>query len=150
MKKLFGFTAVLAFSLLLSTSTFAQLRKIPAEVTDAFSTKYPDAKEVEWKDRLTNFTAGFSSDGKSYLASFNKKGEWQSTEQEVEESELPDVIKDSFSKTKYSDWEISKVIKIELPGDEEQYKLEIASGDIKKRNLYFNIKGRLLKDKLTI
>jgi hypothetical protein len=150
MKKLFGFTAVLAFSLLLSTSTFAQLRKIPAEVTDAFSTKYPDAKEVEWKDRLTNFTAGFSSAGKSYLASFNKKGEWQSTEQEVEQSELPDVIKDSFSKTKYADWEISKVIKIELPGDEEQYKLEIASGDIKKRNLYFNTKGRLLKDKLTI
>jgi hypothetical protein len=150
MKKLFGFTAVLAFSLLLSTSTFAQLRKIPAEVTDAFITKYPDAKEVEWKDRLTNFTAGFSSAGKSYLASFNKKGEWQSTEQEVEQSELPDVIKDSFSKTKYADWEISKVIKIELPGDEEQYKLEIASGDIKKRNLYFNTKGRLLKDKLTI
>jgi len=150
MKKIFGLTTLLAFLLVFADHASAQLRKIPAAVTDAFSAKYPDAKEVEWKDKLTNFTAGFNSDNKALLASFNSKGEWQSTEQEVEESELPSAIRDGFGKSKYADWNIAKVVKIELPKDEVQYRLEIASGDIKKRNLYFNTEGRLLKDKLTI
>jgi hypothetical protein len=150
MKKVFGFTALFAFLLVFSNNISAQIRKIPAEVTDAFSEKYPNAKEVEWKDKLTAFSAGFNNDDNHYLASFSNKGEWQSTEQDVEESELPEVIKDSYSKTKYADWKISKVTKIELPADEVQYRVEIASGDIKKRNLYFNTQGRLLKDKLTL
>lgn len=149
MKKIFGLATLLAF-LLVTGSLTAQLRKIPAAVTDAFSTKYPGAKEVEWKDKLTNFTAGFSLDSKEMLASFSNKGEWQSTEQDVEQSDLPAAIKDGFSKSKYTDWNIAKVVKIELPNNEVQYRLEIASGDIKKRNLYFNTDGRLLKDKLTI
>ena len=150
MKKIFGFTAIVALLLIFSNNTFAQLRKIPSEVTDAFSEKYPGAKEVEWKDKLSAFSAGFNLEDKHYLASFSNKGEWQSTEQDVEESELPDVIKDSFSKTKYADWKINKVTRIELPENEVQHRVEIGSGDIKKRNLYFNAQGRLLKDKLTI
>ncbi|MBA4167606.1 MAG: PepSY-like domain-containing protein [Chitinophagaceae bacterium] len=150
MKKIFGFTAVFAFLLIFSNNTFAQFRKIPSEVTDAFSQKYPGAKEVEWKDKLSAFSAGFNLDDKHYLASFSNKGEWQNTEQDVEESELPAVIKDSYSKTKYADWQINKVTKIELTGNVVQYRIEIGSGDIKKRNLYFNTEGRLLKDKLTI
>lgn len=150
MKKIFGFTAILTFLLIYGHATFAQLRKIPSEVTDAFSAKYPNAKAVEWKDKLTNFTASFDAEGAHYLSSFSNKGEWQSTEQDVEESTLPAVIKDSYSKTKYADWKISKVTKIELPQGGVQYRVEIASGDIKKRNLYFNPQGRLLKDKLTI
>ena len=35
----------------------AQIRKIPAEVTDSFTDKYPEAKAVEWKDKLTGFSA---------------------------------------------------------------------------------------------
>jgi hypothetical protein len=42
------------------------------------------------------------------------------------------------------------VTKIELPGDEFHYKIEVSKGDIKKRNLYFSSEGRLLKDKLTL
>ena len=30
--------------------THAQIRKIPAEVTEAFKEKYPNTKNVEWKD----------------------------------------------------------------------------------------------------
>src|SRR4051812_16148503 len=99
MKRIIGFVLV-AILVTAGLQGFSQLRKIPAEVTDAFSSKYPNAKEVEWKDKLTAFTAGFSTDSKNYLASFSNKGEWQSTEQEVEESELPNDIKDSYSKTK--------------------------------------------------
>jgi hypothetical protein len=150
MKKLFGFTAALALLLAFGNNTFAQLRKIPSEVTDAFSEKYPQAKGVEWKDKLSAFSAGFNLDDKHYLASFSNKGEWQNTEQDIEESELPAVIKDSYGKTKYADWKINKVTKIELPDNVLQYRVEIGSGDIKKRRLLFNTDGRLLKDGLTI
>ncbi len=150
MKQLFGFTALSLFLLTIHINTFAQLRKIPAEVTDTFSDKYPGAKEVEWKDKLTSFAASFTMDDIAYLAYFNTRGVWQSTEQEVTESDLPDVVKDSYSKSKYADWTIENVHKIQLPDEEVRYRVEVASGDIKKRNLYFNSKGRLLKDNLTL
>jgi hypothetical protein len=149
MKRIFyliGFSALL-FSYTHST---AQIRKIPSEVTGAFSEKYPDASDVEWRDKLSGFTASFSKDSISYLASFNNKGEWESTEQSIEEADLPENVKDGLSKSRYADWNLGQVSRIELPDNELQYKVEVTKGDIKKRNLYFNEKGRLLKDRVTL
>jgi hypothetical protein len=145
---LFAITLVLSF--FISTSSFAQLRKIPAEVTTSFTEKFPAATEVEWRDKLSGFTASFSVDSISYIASFNNKGEWESTEQSIEADALPDVVRDGFDKSKYADWNIEDVSQIELPDNEIQFKIVIAKGDIKKRNLYLNSEGRLLKDKLTL
>ena len=144
------FIAVLFASLFLSTTSFAQLRKIPAEVTSSFEEKFPNADNVEWRDKLSGFTASFQLDSSSFIASFNNNGEWESTEEAIEQEQLPDVVQDGFEKSKYTDWDITHVSRIELPGDEIQYKLNVAKGDIKKRNLYFNSEGRLLKDKLTL
>lgn len=131
-------------------SSQAQIRKIPAEVTDSFSEKYPDATGVEWKDRLTGFSASFTLDNINYLASFSNKGEWENTEHEIEQENLPAAVKDGLEKSKYADWEVIKTDLIELPNDEIQYRITVGKGDIKKRNLTFNSKGRLLKDKLTL
>ena len=50
MRKVFFLSlALISFSF----ASFAQLRKIPAEVTDAFSKKYPRAEDVEYNDVLT-------------------------------------------------------------------------------------------------
>ncbi len=38
-------------------SAQAQFRKVPSDVTNAFKAKFPDAKDLEWKDRLTYFRA---------------------------------------------------------------------------------------------
>jgi uncharacterized protein YxeA len=150
MKKTLALILAIAFISTFATSAFAQFRKIPAEVTDALSQKFHGATKVEWKDRLTGYTATFQLDNKTYVADFSNKAQWESTEEEIDEASLPAEVKDSFSKSKYSDWTISKVEKIDLPRNEVQYRIQISSGDIKKRNLYFNSKGRLLKDNLTI
>ena len=142
--------ALLSTFLLACAVSFGQLRKIPAEVTDAFTEKFPNATGVEWRDKLSGFTANFSVDSISYLASFNNKGEWESTEQEITEEELPSTVTDGFQKSKYADWNVSETTRIELPDDEIQYKVSVEKGDIKKRNLYFSETGRLLKDKLTL
>jgi hypothetical protein len=150
MKKIIYAAGICLVLALFGTSASAQIRKIPAEVTNAFTSKYPEATSVEWRDKLTGFTASFSLDSTNYMASFNNKGEWEYTEESIDQEELPDVVKDGFDKSRYHDWNIGLVNKIELPENEVQYKIEVAKGDIKKRNLYFNSDGRMLKDKLTL
>ena len=131
-------------------NTNAQIRKIPAEVTNAFAEKYGDAKNVEWKDNLSVFVAGFEQDGERYEAKFNKKGKWQSTEKPIAINDLPGVVNDGFEKSKYAEWEVRSVYEIELPADVKQYRLRVAKSDIQQKNLLFNEEGKLLKDNLTL
>ncbi|MBW7890983.1 MAG: PepSY-like domain-containing protein [Chitinophagaceae bacterium] len=148
MKKILVMMIVVSIGFVFSST--AQIRKIPAEVTNAFSEKYPDAKDVEWKDNLSSFIVSFEKEGENLEARFNKKGEWQSTEKLIEVDDLPEKVEDGFEKSKYSDWEVKSVYKIELPKDELQYRLRVAKSDIQQRNLLFNEKGKLLKDKITL
>jgi hypothetical protein len=131
-------------------SADAQIRKIPAAVTDAFKEKYPAASGVEWRDKLSVFTAVFTEDGINHEARFNSKGQWLNTENLVDEDVLPAPVKDGFEKSKYADWNIEKVHRIELPGDEIQYRLLVGKTDLQKKNLVYNEKGRLIKDKITL
>jgi hypothetical protein len=150
MKKLIYVCSLVSVFTILSTSSFAQIRKIPAEVTNAFNEKYPEATNVEWRDKLSGYTASFRLDSVDYIASFNNRGTWESTEEAIDEDDLPDIVKDGFDKSRYSDWNVGHVSKFEMPDNEVQYKIEVSKGDIKKRNLYFTSQGRLLKDKLTL
>lgn len=131
-------------------SLHAQLRKVPGAVTDALKEKYPAAEKVEWKDKITVFQANFEMDGTSYAARFNSKGEWQSTEKTISETDLPASVKDGFEKSKYSDWEIKSVSLISLPEDKTQYHLFVAKSDLQKKNLLFNPEGKLLRDSITL
>jgi len=149
MKKIL--TAIVIASALFFTvsDAGAQIRKIPAEVTDNFKAKFPDASSVEWKDKLTGFTASFKDGDTSYSASFDNSGNWQNTEHDIEQSALPDAVQDGFEKSRFADWDVKNIVFIDTP-DGINYRIEVGKGDIKKRNLYFNEKGRLLKDKLTL
>jgi hypothetical protein len=150
MKKIFSFFLALSLGILAANTSFAQIRKIPAEVTSSFTAKYPQATEVEWRDKLTSFAASFNIDGTDYVATFSNKGEWENTEQGFDQKELPKPVQDGFEKSKYADWEVNQVTKIEMPNDVLQYKIEVGKGDINKKNLYFNSNGRMLKDKRTL
>ncbi len=127
----------------------AQIRKIPAEVTDNFTARFPDASAVEWKDRLTSFAASFKDGDTSYIASFDNNGNWQATEHNIDQSALPQEVQDGFEKSRFAEWDVKNIVYIDTP-DGVNYRIEVGKGDIKRRNLYFNTKGRLLKDKLTL
>ena len=150
MKKIFPSILIIFVFSLVSFSADAQIRKIPASVTDSFREKYPNATGVEWRDKLSSFTAVFTVDGVNYEAKYSGKGEWQSTENELEPEALPDVVNQGFEKSKYTDWNIEKVHRIQLPGDVIQYRIQIGKGDVQKKNLLFNDKGRLLRDRITL
>src|ERR1700716_2904689 len=101
MQKMIMKKILLMFLLALSLGSFAQMRKIPAAVTEAFKEKYPHADQVEWRDKLTSFAATFLDDGIKYEARFNKKGTWQQTESPTNDSALPPAVKSGLEKSKY-------------------------------------------------
>lgn len=141
---------LLVLSLALTNNLLAQVRSVPATITEAFKNKYPGASNVEWKDKLSGFVAVFDLDGGHYEARFNNKAAWQYTEQTIDENALPAAVKDGYNKSKWADWEIDSVTKIELPGDKFQYRLLVVKSDLQKKNLVFNSEGRLLKDNITL
>jgi len=151
MKKLMHYCLAVCFVFAICNTAAAQVRKLPAAVTEAFSTKYPMAHNVEWRDRLSGFTASFDLDNVHYEAKFNNKGIWQSTENKIEEADLPQVVKDGFQKSKYAaEWTIDEIYKIQIPGEKIQYRVQIKKNDIQKKNLLFSSEGRLISDKITL
>ena len=151
MKVIFRLIPALLLVMAMNSTADAQIRKIPAEVTDAFKEKYPEATNVEWKDKLTSFVAVFKQDGVQYEARFTKKGSWKDTENAIETEELPEEVNEGYNKSKYADeWKIESAYKIVLPNDQVQYRVLARKSDLQKKNILFSSEGRLLKDNMTL
>lgn len=151
MKKIMHYCLALVVVFSIYNTVNAQVRKVPAEVTETFRKKYPMAMNIEWRDRLTGFTAAFDVDSIHYEAKFTNKGLWQGTENEITESELPAAVKDGFDKSKYAaEWTIKEIYKIALHEEKIQYRLHIQKNDILKKHLLFNSEGRMIKDNITL
>lgn len=149
MKKSITF-ATFIFLLLSVSVSYAQIRKIPAEVTQSLKDKHPMATEIEWKDKIRGFTATYLLNEEKHVSHFTNEGIWESTETDIEESELPEVVRDSYSKSKYAEWETGGVQKIELPEGKLQYRILAIKSEFRRKNLYYSPEGRLLKDKVTL
>jgi len=132
------------------TIAHAQIRKVPAEVTEAFKAKYPDTKNVEWKDKLTGFQASYEMKGVQYQSKFSNKGEWLQTEKSISEEALPAPVKDGYGKSKYTDWQLKEVSQIESKDNSIQYRLFVRKSGVEKKYLYFNPEGKLVRDEITI
>lgn len=150
MKPLVAVLSLFTILVLSSATVSAQIRKIPSTVTESFKEKYPSASKVEWRDKVSAFAAVFEDDGTKYEARFNSKGGWIETESQVSEDAIPDAVKEGIEKSKYAEWTIGDAHKIELPGDEIQYRVQVVKTDVQKKNLVFSEKGRLLKDRVTL
>jgi hypothetical protein len=142
--------AVMFMGAVVFNSGSAQLRKVPAEVTEAFRAKYPDTKNVEWKDRLSVFQVSYEMEDTRYTSKFSSKGEWLQTEKEIDEAALPEDVKEGFGKSKFTEWELKTVARIESKDNSIQYRLLVRKSGVEKKYLYFNAAGRLVKDAITI
>jgi len=142
--------ALVMFSLSALNYTQAQIRKVPAEVTEAFKAKFPDTKNVEWKDKITSFQASYEMNGDKYESRFNSRGVWLQTEKDITEDALPASVKDGYSKSKFTDWELKTVTWLESKDAGIQYRLFVRKSGVEKKYLYFNKDGKLVKDSITI
>lgn len=144
------------FYLLLSLMVFAtstvdaQFRKIPADVTDAFKARYPHAERVSWKDQLNSFEAQFTLNDHEMSAHFNSEGEWLKSERKLKFEDLPQAIRDGFSKSKYTDWEKVSVYEIARNLESLQYRILVKKSGVQKKYLFFDINGRLNKESYTL
>lgn len=141
---------LLALGILFSLTSFAQIREIPKEVDEAFSRQYPKAERAEFNDNLINVKVSFELEGDKYMATYSNKGLWKETEKEWQYDKLPQAVKDGFEKSKYADWQVKEAVIIYRAGGTERYRLRVEKGDIKRKNLFFNDKGRLMEEALTI
>ncbi len=152
MKKL---VFALLFLFIFAGATKAQLRKVPSDVTNAFKVKYPNATDVEWKDKLTGFDAQFKDNDRNMTVTFNNKGEWQKIEKALTFDETPAAVKDGLSKSKYAnrdEWKPGDVVTLITKNDSStQYRVYVDKvGGIQKKYLFFNPSGRLEKETLTL
>jgi hypothetical protein len=144
--------AVLIFIVLVfGASSFAQIRKTPAAVSQAFEKQYPNASKVQYEDNLINVQVHFVSDSGKMTAKYNGDGEWKETEREYTYDDLPADVKTGFDKSKYAtEWKVKETAIIYLPNSEIRYRVKVEKNDLQKKYLFFDKNGRLIKDSLTI
>lgn len=149
MKKTF---IIISCFLVMVITTHSQIRKMPAEVTNAFTASYPTAKNVTWRDKLSNFEAQFDLSGVHTVAKYSTKGEWMNTEQDLTLVTVNANVKDGFNKSKYKDWSVKEIKSIQAKDKETVYRVTVVkdSGDVLKRYLFFNPNGQLKRDALTM
>lgn len=148
MKKILSLFVLILMSV---SVTSAQLRKIPSEVTNAFKAKYPDASDVSWKDNITVFQASFINDGKEMKADFSSINGWQETAVRKPFEELPEDVLDGFEKSKYNEWIHGEYFFEILKNDQSvQYRLYVEKNAIQKKFLFFNNKGQLERESVTM
>jgi hypothetical protein len=147
MRKVF----VLFLALIFGLSSFSQVRKIPAAVTDAFSKQYPNASNVKYEDYIISVNVRFDADSAKMVAKYNGDGEWKETERDWSYDSLSADVKDGFQKSKYSiDWKVKETDIIYMPHNEVRYRVKVEKNDLQKKYLFFDGTGRLVREALTI
>jgi hypothetical protein len=140
-----------AFSLFVfAAMANSQLREIPKVVEETFANQYRGASGIEFKDQLVRVDVHFELEGENMIASYTNKGLWKETIKEWSFDKLPDEVKTGFDKSKYADREVEDVAVLYLPGGAEQYRLKAKKNGVEKKYLYFNPKGRLLRESVTL
>lgn len=129
---------------------FSQLREIPKAVEETFANQYEGASNIDFKDQLVRVDVYFDLEGEKMIASYTNKGLWKETQKEWSFDQLPQEVKDGFDKSKYADREVEDVIVLYLPGGIEQYRLKAKKSGVEKKYVYFNPKGRLLREAVTL
>lgn len=150
MKKISAFISFAILGVIVSQTGQAQLRKIPSAVKEAFNRQYPQARNVQYEDKLIFVQVYFQQSDSASTAKYNAKGIWEWTETAMPFNSLPQAVQDGFNKSKYADWQVDHIYKVDYPGNVIRYKIQVEKSAIQKRNLFYSEKGRMISDNLTL
>lgn len=117
---------------------------VNAEVKEAFTARYPGAKEVRWNTRNTYSVADFKDNGTNASAWFDGSGTWYMTETDIPYTALPQAVQASFKASEYGAWRVDDVDRIERQGAETVYVIEAEQG-ASEADLYYTPDGVLVK-----
>lgn len=133
-------------TLLVGATLMSCAQSTPAKVTEAFKSKFPNAKSVEWeKENDTEWEAEFKLNGIEYSANFGTDGTWKETEHEIKVNELPESVKNTLA-NEFSEYEIEEAEMVETP-DFNGYEVEIEKGE-ETMEVVFDKSGKVIKKKI--
>ncbi len=147
--RLLRFTFILIASCCFYTAS-AQVTKIPPAAKENFAQQYPAATNAVWYNDIVEVNVRFELDGKEMSALYNNKGIWKNTLQDAAYEQLPAAVIDGFNKSKYVERSVTETKIVFYPGNVTQYRIKAEKNDIEKKYLFFNDKGRLIRDALTL
>ena len=146
MKKMY--TWILAIWLTMATtSVMAQTSRPPAAITDTFAKMVPTAVNVDWKEKINNFTVFFNLKDRKCEAKFTKTGGWLSTEEPIALDSLPYPVRDAFKASKYADWNETSAYCIRSGEGAPEFHLVVSRSDLGRKILFFSLDGKLLADR---
>lgn len=148
--KSFRFSLLLILFSLFAIAAFSQVTSIPPAAKESFAKQYPDAQNVNWDNDVINVNVHFELNEEKMNAEYSNKGIWKSTLKDWSFEKLPAEIKDGFQKSKYADREVEETKILYLPGGVEQYRIKAKKNGVEKKYLFFNTKGRLLRDAIAL
>ena len=124
---------------------------IPGGVTSSFKTRYPDATHVSWLSNGGNYAARFYSRGEPCTARFNKQGEWLDETKKLSFGDLRNNVRNAFSQSKFASWHAHEVNAIQSKDKKEvEYRILILNDNAEKKYIYYDAKGQLTKQELTL
>ena len=116
---------------------------VPTALQEAFSTRYPNVKNVKWETKAGYYVADFY-DGYEASAWFTTDGNWHMTETDIPYTALPDPVKSAFEASDYKTWKRDDVDKLERQGIETVYVIEVENQN-QEVDLYYSADGVLIK-----
>jgi hypothetical protein len=123
-----------------------QVRPTPPQVTNAFTNLFPDAANVLWRDKITNFCAYFTVAGVKCEAKFNPDGKWICTEKSFPWDSLPRLVADSLTSGKYAGWKGTSAYILQSAAGATQYHVVVTNNDLARKLLFFDQNGQQLSD----
>jgi len=122
----------------------AQVINIPDKAKKHLGEKYPDAKQVDWRNNAVNYNATFVLNGSKHTAHYTIDGDWDFTEEKIDQATLPDSVKTSVKNSRYANWKVSSTAIVENNKGEKLYRIEFKKG-IEKKYLFFDSVGKEVK-----
>ena len=127
MKKSLHVFVVLICFFVVNTSV-AQVVDVPNKAKEHFFKKYPDAKNADWNNNVVNYAVKFTYKDATNRAYYKMNGNWDYTETYLEETLLPEPVKSSFSKSRFSDWDKESFASVENSKGKFTYRIEVKKG----------------------
>lgn len=143
MKQLKIILLLVVGSLLYGTA-WTQVINVPNKSEKHFAEKYPDAKNVNWKNNVTDYSATFDLKDKRHKAHYHMDGVWDYTESFITEGEFPGAVTSSFKKSRFADWKLESTAMVENNKGEITYRYELKKG-IERKYLFLDETGKEVK-----
>lgn len=119
------------------------------EIVNTFKKLYPNATNVEWKQKGVYYIADCWADGREKTVWFDANANWLMTETDIDSiNNLPPAVYTAFTEGEYGNWVVDDVDILEYPIKSPEYVVEVEQKNPKSEiQLFYSEDGGLLHKK---